>query len=140
MVASIRSRQIGARALATGLSMLVAGTGLGPVQAYAQAQADIQVQGAQIPLQAPEGPQSVADLAEKLLDAVVNISTSQNVKEDDQTPMPQVPEGSPFQDFFDEFFKGQEGEGGPRTVNSLGSGFVIDPAGFIVTNNHVIEG
>ena len=56
--------------------------------------------------------------------------------------MPQVPEGSPFQDFFDEFFKGQGGEGGnrQRTVNSLGSGFVIDPAGFIVTNNHVIEG
>ncbi|HVK92377.1 MAG TPA: DegQ family serine endoprotease, partial [Mycoplana sp.] len=81
-----------------------------------------------------------ADLAEKLLDAVVNISTSQNVKSDDQTPMPEVPEGSPFQDFFDEFFKGEQGEGGPRTVNSLGSGFVIDPAGFIVTNNHVIEG
>ncbi|WP_245414445.1 DegQ family serine endoprotease [Mycoplana dimorpha] len=93
-----------------------------------------------VPLKVPQGPQSVADLAEKLLDAVVNISTSQNVKPDDQTPAPEIPEGSPFQDFFDEFFKGQQGEGGPRTVNSLGSGFVIDPAGFIVTNNHVIEG
>ncbi|MDO9418785.1 Do family serine endopeptidase [Pararhizobium sp.] len=87
------------------------------------------------------GPDSVADLAEGLLDAVVNISTSQNVKSDDQTPVPQVPEGSPFQDFFDEFFKGEGKEGGPpRTVNSLGSGFVIDAKGFIVTNNHVIEG
>lgn len=90
----------------------------------------------------PTGPESVADLAEGLLDAVVNISTSQNVKSDDKAPMPQVPEGSPFQDFFDEFFKGEDGEGSnqPQTVNSLGSGFVIDPAGFIATNNHVIEG
>lgn len=96
---------------------------------------------AQAPLATAQGPASVADLAERLLDAVVNISTSQNVKADDDAPAPQVPEGSPFQDFFDEFFKGQEGGGGaPRTVNSLGSGFVIDASGFIVTNNHVIEG
>jgi len=88
------------------------------------------------------GPESVADLAEGLLDAVVNISTSQNVKNEDKAPMPQVPEGSPFQDFFDEFFKGDGGEGSNQgqTVNSLGSGFVIDPAGYIATNNHVIEG
>jgi serine protease Do len=88
------------------------------------------------------GPDSVADLAEGLLDAVVNISTSQNVKSDDKAPVPQVPEGSPFQDFFDEFFKGEGGEGGNQgqTVNSLGSGFVIDPTGYIATNNHVIEG
>ncbi|MQW85898.1 Do family serine endopeptidase [Sinorhizobium saheli] len=87
------------------------------------------------------GPPSVADLAEGLLDAVVNISISQNVKgDDDNAPMPQVPEGSPHQEFFDEFFRGQGGEGGrPRTVNSLGSGFIIDPAGYIVTNNHVIQ-
>ncbi|OAP38538.1 serine protease [Sinorhizobium glycinis] len=87
------------------------------------------------------GPPSVADLAESLLDAVVNISISQNVKgDDDNAPMPQVPEGSPHQEFFDEFFKGQGGEGGrPRTVNSLGSGFIIDPSGYIVTNNHVIQ-
>ncbi|MGQ3294387.1 MAG: DegQ family serine endoprotease [Shinella sp.] len=77
-----------------------------------------------------------------MLDAVVNISTSQNVKSDDKAPVPQVPEGSPFQDFFDEFFKGDGGEGSNQgqTVNSLGSGFVIDPSGFIATNNHVIEG
>jgi serine protease Do len=88
----------------------------------------------------PAGPPSVADLAEGLLDAVVNISISQNVKsDDDNAPMPQVPEGSPHQEFFDEFFRGQ-GEGGrPRTVNSLGSGFVIDSTGYIVTNNHVIQ-
>lgn len=108
------------------------------VPAFAQAQAQVVTPPA---MQA--GPASVADLAAGLLDAVVNISTSQNVAgSDDQTPMPQVPDGSPFQDFFDEFFKGQGGQNGnrQRTVNSLGSGFVIDPAGFIVTNNHVIDG
>ena len=85
------------------------------------------------------GPASVADLAEGLLDAVVNISTSQNVKEDQaEGPAPKAPDGSPFQEFFDDFFKGDGGEG--KTVNSLGSGFVIDPSGYIVTNNHVIEG
>ncbi|WP_438747620.1 DegQ family serine endoprotease [Pararhizobium sp. O133] len=94
------------------------------------------------PVMTQQGPESVADLAAGLLDAVVNISTSQNIKNDDQTPMPQVPDGSPFQQFFDEYFKGQGGEGSnrQRTVDSLGSGFVIDPSGVIVTNNHVIEG
>nr|WP_246329499.1 Do family serine endopeptidase [Chthonobacter rhizosphaerae] len=91
------------------------------------------------------GPDSVADLAEDLLDAVVNISTSQTVANQRSVPLPQVPEGSPFQDFFDEFFDqrgGPNGEGGgnqPRRVQSLGSGFVIDASGIIVTNNHVIE-
>lgn len=88
------------------------------------------------------GPASVADLAAGLLDAVVNVSTSQKVKNDDDASAPKVPEGSPYQRYFDEFFKGQgdEGNNRRRTFESLGSGFVIDPAGFIVTNNHVIEG
>lgn len=90
-----------------------------------------------------EGPDSVADLAEKLLGSVVNISTSQRVSNNRRTPRPRVPEGSPFQDFFDEFFGDREGGQQPeaprsRRVNSLGSGFVIDPQGIIVTNNHVI--
>ena len=115
-------------ALALGLSLSVAMGGIPPAPAMAQ-----QNRGA--------GPESVADLAEGLLNAVVNISTSQNVKSEDRAPVPQVPEGSPFQDFFDEFFKGDGGDGNqPRTVNSLGSGFVIDASGFIATNNHVIEG
>ena len=89
------------------------------------------------------GPSSVADLAEGLLDAVVNISTSQNVTggDNDAAPMPQLPEGSPFQDFFDEFFEDREGGNRqtPRRVRSLGSGFVIDAdEGIVVTNNHVI--
>lgn len=85
------------------------------------------------------GPQSVADLAGGLLDAVVNISTSQSVKEEGEGPLPQIPEGSPFQEFFEDFYKNRNGSEGNQKVNSLGSGFVIDPTGFIVTNNHVIE-
>ena len=94
------------------------------------------------------GPASVADLADSLIGAVVNISTSQNVgggtngEEGGSTPRPRVPDGSPFQEFFDDFFKQQERGGRqrsqPRKVQSLGSGFVIDPEGIIITNNHVI--
>jgi serine protease Do len=86
------------------------------------------------------GPASVADLAEGLLDAVVNISTSQSVKGNGAGPQPVVPDGSPFQEFFDDFFDGQGKQDGNRKVNSLGSGFVIDASGYVVTNNHVIEG
>ena len=89
----------------------------------------------------PYGPASVADLAEGLLGAVVNISTSQNVAggQPNVTP-PQIPEGSPFQDFFDDFFNDRGGGNqGPRRVNSLGSGFVVDAEeGIVITNNHVI--
>jgi len=94
------------------------------------------------------GPASVADVAEKVLDAVVNISTSQSVGgpsgprtvQPPQLPGPQGPQGSPFDDFFEEFFKrrGEEDGNRPRRVSSLGSGFVIDAAGIVITNNHVI--
>ncbi|MEM8743136.1 MAG: trypsin-like peptidase domain-containing protein, partial [Pseudomonadota bacterium] len=86
------------------------------------------------------GPKSVADLAEKLQDAVVNISTTQTVKGTQGIPLPRVPKGSPFEDFFEDFFNGQRRPNRPRRVNSLGSGFVIDSSGIIVTNNHVIDG
>lgn len=93
-----------------------------------------------------KGPDTVADTAERVMDAVVNISTSQNVAASRSVPTPQLPPGSPLEDLFDEFFKrrgGQEdGDNAPqnrqRKVSSLGSGFVIDPAGLIATNNHVI--
>ncbi len=94
------------------------------------------------PALAQNGPTSVAPLAKKLSDAVVNISTSQTVKGPQGVPLPKVPKGSPFEEFFDDFFNKRGG--GPRMdrkVSSLGSGFVIDgKEGLIVTNNHVIDG
>jgi serine protease Do len=85
---------------------------------------------------------NVADLADKLLPAVVEISVESKVAGSAQPELPQLPEDSPFKDFFDDFFKKRQGEGSgaDRTVNSMGSGFIIDAAGVIVTNNHVIEG
>lgn len=84
---------------------------------------------------------SVADLAERLLPAVVNISTSQTLSAERMPDLPQFPPGSPFEDFFKEFFeRGAPGNPhGGRRATSLGSGFIIDPEGYIVTNNHVIQ-
>lgn len=90
------------------------------------------------------GPQSLAPLVEKLLPAVVNISSTQKIEEipaDRMPEMPQFPPGSPFQDFFEEFMNRPNG-GGMQTLPpaSLGSGFVIDAQnGYIVTNAHVIQ-
>jgi serine protease Do len=89
------------------------------------------------------GPESVANAAERLLPAVVNISTTQKVDSTvGQVPPPNLPENSPFKEYFDDFFEKQQrdGEQPQRKASSLGSGFVVDPAGVIVTNNHVIEG
>ena len=80
-------------------------------------------------------PAGFADLAERLSPAVVNISTAQTVEIEDGGLA--FPKGSPLERYND--FFGDSGEGG-RVNKSLGSGFVIDEAGFIVTNNHVIEG
>ena len=87
------------------------------------------------------GPQSVAPIAERLSGAVVNISTSTTVKGPSGGSLPRVPKGSPFEEFFDDFFKSGKSGGPERKVSSLGSGFVIDgKEGLIVTNVHVIEG
>lgn len=84
-------------------------------------------------------PDSFADLAETLLPAVVNVSTSQSVSTSSEgAPEFEFPPGSPFRDFFDQFNRRREDA--PRRATSLGSGFIIDPAGYVVTNNHVIEG
>jgi serine protease Do len=92
--------------------------------------------------QAPHGPTSVAPVAEKLIDAVVNISTSQTLKGPEGVPLPKVPKGAPFEEFFEDFFNRKGGRSpSDRKVSSLGSGFVIDgKEGYVVTNNHVIEG
>ena len=85
-------------------------------------------------------PDSFADLVERLSPAVVNISTTQNVtRRRGDVPTPQFPPGSPFEEFFKDFFERQQSEQAPkRRVTSLGSGFIIDAAGIIITNNHVI--
>jgi serine protease Do len=99
---------------------------------------------------AKPAPDGFSELADRLLPAVVNISTTQTLKTGDRNPqarpgpeMPQFPPGSPFEEFFKEFFDrnmphGQRPEAQPRRATSLGSGFIIDPSGLVVTNNHVI--
>ena len=90
------------------------------------------------------GPDGIADVAESVIDAVVNISTKQTVAVQ-EGQMPELPPGSPMEKFLEDLLKNRRGPGGgpgadapSRRVNSLGSGFIIDPSGLVVTNNHVI--
>ena len=88
------------------------------------------------------GPPSIAPVAEKLLESVVNISTNQTLKGAEGAPLPKVPKGAPFEEFFEDFFNRKGGRPpAERKVSAQGSGFVIDgKEGLIVTNNHVIDG
>ncbi|HEV7265337.1 MAG TPA: DegQ family serine endoprotease [Falsiroseomonas sp.] len=102
----------------------------------------------------PGAPSSFAPLAQRLLPAVVNIQTTQAAGQAragrDAPEVPQAPPGSPFEEFFRDFMErnrpngqtpGQPGRPvPPRRGQSLGSGFVIDASGIVVTNNHVIDG
>ncbi len=88
-----------------------------------------------------QGPASVAALAEQLSPAVVNIGTSRHVLGGPGVPFPDLPDGSPLEEFFDENNPNNGlGEEQMQEARSLGSGFIIAAEGIVVTNNHVIEG
>lgn len=87
-----------------------------------------------MPAFADNRPNSFADLAERLSPSVVNISTTTVIEGQDNN-FPTFPPGSPFEDFLEEF----RNRGSKRQAQALGSGFIVDAKGIVVTNNHVIE-
>ena len=86
------------------------------------------------PLNSKAVPESFADLAEKLMPSVVNISTTQTIKTKGNSLPFEFPPGSPFEEMFKDYQQPRE-----RKANSLGSGFIINKNGTVVTNNHVIQ-
>ena len=84
---------------------------------------------------------SFADLVEGLVPGVVSIASKTIIKNDYEQQMPRFPEGSPFDEFFKDYFERENPQSpSQRPMMGLGSGFIIDESGIVVTNNHVIEG
>src|SRR5437879_4627612 len=98
--------------------------------------------GSPAPGFAQNRPTNLADLVTQVAEAVVNISATQTIEDKSAETMPDLPKGTPFDDMFEQFFKnhGQNGpkQQAPRKSSSLGSGFVIDASGIVITNNHVV--
>ena len=117
-----------ARARRSACALAIASILLGPPLALTTA----------YPAAAQAKPTNLADLVDQVADAVVNISATQTVEDKDIAP--DLPKGTPFDEMFDEFFKNHGINPQPRArrAQSLGSGFVIDPSGIVITNNHVI--
>ena len=84
--------------------------------------------------------ESFAELVDDLIPAVVSIASKTIIEEQLRQPLPQFPEGSPFDEFFKDFFDREQQTPSERPLIGLGSGFIIDKSGIVVTNNHVIEG
>ena len=99
------------------------------------------VLAAPIAAQAQTRPTGLADLVDSVAEAVVNISATQTVEENSADALPDMPKGTPFDDMFEQFFKNHGHNGAtprPHKSSSLGSGFVIDASGIVITNNHVV--
>ena len=93
------------------------------------------------PASAQSRPNNLADLVAQVADAVVNISATQTFEDKTVEAPPDMPKGTPFDDMFEQFFKNHGANGPqarPRKSSSLGSGFVIDASGIVITNNHVV--
>ena len=121
-MSSIRMRRRTSLAIAAGAALLAAPVALVPDVGFAQTH-----------------PTNLADLVDQVADAVVNISATQTIDDKDGAA-PELPKGTPFDDMFEEFFRRHGGAPRPRSrqAQSLGSGFVVDPSGIVITDNHVI--